>query len=54
MARVREYRYRRLFNCSKDEYLDTPIHDVEWALRIDDAYTEQKNKQEQSQIPTIS
>lgn len=33
-AMDREYRYRRLFPISHDEYLDEPWDVIEWSLRI--------------------
>lgn len=33
----REYRYRRLFPMSDDEYLDEPVEVVEWMLQIAEA-----------------
>lgn len=35
MDRYNEYRYRKLFHCTHDEYLDTPYEDIEWMLHID-------------------
>ncbi len=30
-----EYLYRKTFHLSHDEYLDSPINDIQWMTRID-------------------
>lgn len=43
MDRYNEYRYRRLFQCSHEEYLDTPYEDIEWMLHLDRTVESAKN-----------
>lgn len=40
----REYRYRTLFRLTHEQYLDSPAHDVDWMLAIDNTYTDAQNE----------
>jgi hypothetical protein len=45
-----EYRYRKLFNGTHQQYLDEPLEVITWMLRIEEIYNRiEAEKQKESQ-----
>lgn len=39
-----EYQFRSIFHCSHDEFMDTPLEQIEWMLRIHAEVVKAENK----------
>jgi hypothetical protein len=46
--RWREYRYRKVFGLTHDQYLDEPAETIDWLLKIDDAVREAEAESRQT------
>lgn len=51
--RVRQYTAIRTFGWTVGEYLDTPVEDIDWLLRIHDAHQRAENKRSQDSQPRL-
>ncbi len=39
-----EYAFRKLFHCSHDEFMDTPLEEIEWLMRIHNVHIKAENE----------
>ena len=46
---MNEYLYRKLFGGTHEQFMDTPVEEIEWLLRIHAVYQKAENKANQQQ-----